>query len=81
LRTTLTLDDDVAARLNQLREEWRLPFKQLVNDLLRRGLAALDTPPRGRQKSPTSPVSLGPLTPDVDDIAEVLALAEGERRR
>lgn len=81
MRTTLTLDEDVAARLQQLRDERRLPFKQLVNDLLRRGLASLDAPPRGRPRSPTSPVALGALIPDVDDVAEVLALAEEERPR
>ena len=38
MRTTLTLDDDIA---DQLKEEARLldlPFKQVVNDALRRGL-------------------------------------------
>lgn len=39
MRTTLTLDDDVAAKL---REQARLhdkTFKQVVNDTLRRGLS------------------------------------------
>jgi hypothetical protein len=82
VRTTLTLDDDVAARLTRLREERRLPLKQLVNEALRRGLAVLDTPPPASRGPATSPVSLGgALLPDVDDVAETLAVAEGDARR
>jgi hypothetical protein len=40
MRTTLTLDDDVAARLRDLAHRRRLPFKEVVNSVLRRGLAA-----------------------------------------
>ena len=39
MRTTLTLDDDIA---DSLREQARLldrPFKQVVNDTLRRGMS------------------------------------------
>ena len=38
MRTTLTLDADVADRLRALARERRLPFKQVVNAVLRRGL-------------------------------------------
>ena len=82
MRTTLTLDDDVAARLERLREERRLPFKTLVNDVLRKGLAALDAAAPERRRPATSPVSLGgALLPDIDDVSEALALAEGDERR
>ncbi len=83
MRTTLTLDDDVAARLERLRAERRLPFRELVNEALRRGLAALDEPaPRGERKRPTAAVRLGGgLLPDLDDVAAALALAEGDARR
>jgi hypothetical protein len=40
VRTTLTLDPDVADRLRALARERGLPFKQVVNAVLRRGLAA-----------------------------------------
>ena len=40
MRTTLTLDPDVADRLRELARERRLPFKQVVNAVLRRGLGA-----------------------------------------
>ncbi len=38
MRTTITLDDDVAAQLRQLARETGRPFKQVVNDALRAGL-------------------------------------------
>jgi hypothetical protein len=38
MRTTLTLDDDVAAQLRRLARESGRPFKQVVNDALRAGL-------------------------------------------
>jgi hypothetical protein len=81
MRTTLTLDDDVAARLERLRTERRLTLKQLVNDALRAGLAALDEPPPRRRRKPTSPVSLGGALLPVDDVSHALAVAEGDKRR
>jgi hypothetical protein len=39
MRTTLTLDDDVATKLRELAHRRRLPFKDIVNSVLRRGLA------------------------------------------
>lgn len=44
MRTTLTLDDDVAARLDRYQHERRATFKQAVNEVLRQGLDALDAP-------------------------------------
>lgn len=38
MRTTLTLDADVAERLKQQASSGRHSFKQLVNEALRRGL-------------------------------------------
>lgn len=83
MRTTLTLDDDVAAQLGQIRARRGQPFKQLVNDVLRAGLAHLDADPAVRTGGPyTRSVSLGrPRLPSVDDVSETLALAEGEHHR
>ena len=39
MRTTLTLDDDIAASLKERARLLDLPFKQVVNDVLRRGLS------------------------------------------
>ena len=42
MRTTLTLDPDVAARLKTQAQRTGRPFKTVVNDALRRGLAHSD---------------------------------------
>ena len=42
MRTTLTLDPDVAARLKTASQRSGRPFKVVVNDALRRGLAHSD---------------------------------------
>lgn len=39
MRTTLTIDDDIAARLRERARERGLPFKRVVNEALRAGLA------------------------------------------
>lgn len=40
MRTTITLDEDVAAALERKAEENRVSFKTIVNTTLRRGLSA-----------------------------------------
>jgi hypothetical protein len=40
MRTTVTLDDDVAAAVQRLARERGLPFKQALNALLRVGLSS-----------------------------------------
>jgi len=76
-RTTLTLEPDVAEALERLRRKEDLTLKEAVNRALRLGLDRLDRPARPR-KFETRAVSLKPLAADVDDIAEVLAVAEGD---
>lgn len=44
MRTTLTLDDDVARQLRHRAKGGRGGFKQVVNEVLRRGLAAGEKP-------------------------------------
>lgn len=39
MRTTLTLDDDIADKLKRLAEQRRVPFRSVVNELLRRALS------------------------------------------
>src|SRR4030095_5197175 len=83
VRTTLTLDDDVARELQRLQEQRREPFRQTVNFVLRAGFTVLArNVPRGRKAYRTEPVSLGsPRLKTLDDISEVLAFAEGEEHR
>lgn len=78
MRTTLTIDDDVAATLERLRQSEGKSLKQLINQVLRRGLERRDDP-RKRKQVYTHPVPLGPsLIGSLDDISEVIAIAEGE---
>mgnify|MGYP005806578851 CR=1 FL=1 len=79
MRTTLSLDADVAARIRQLRRKGAT-LREIVNTALRRGLAELERPETGRRLR-TRAVSLGPLSSNIDDVAEVLALAEGDDYR
>jgi hypothetical protein len=82
MRTTLTLDDDVAAQIGQLQARRSESLKALINQLLRRGLKDLDTPPQHREPYRTRAVTLGRcLVGNVDDVAEALAVAEGESYR
>ena len=76
MRTTLSLDDDVAALLEQMRKERETTFKQLVNDALREGLARLSAPAE-KQPFRTAPVDLGHCYyPNLDNVWEVLDEAE-----
>jgi hypothetical protein len=79
MRTTLTLDDDVAALLEKMRRANRLSFKQIVNEALRVGLRQLTTPGQRRHRFKTRSVDLGRcLTGSLDDVSEALATGEGE---
>jgi Arc/MetJ family transcription regulator len=79
MRTTLTLDDDVAATLESLRRNRRAGLKQLINEALRRGLKEMGRRQRPREPVRTHTVALGRLrVPSIDNIGEVLAIVEGE---
>ena len=67
MRTTLTLDDDVAAKLKELARRKRVPFKEAVNSVLRRGLVAPDAP-RGRGKRFRAQVFDSPFRAGVDPL-------------
>jgi predicted CopG family antitoxin len=79
MRTTLTIDDDVAAELERLRRAEEKSLKELINAALRRGLDQLNAPPKKRKPFRTRSVSIGRcLIGNLDDISEVLAVVEGE---
>ncbi len=84
MRTTLTLDPDVEARLRQLQAKRRVRWKQLVNEALREGVCHLSE--QGTESSneafETHEADLGRCRYDnLDNVAEVLAVAEGENYR
>jgi hypothetical protein len=79
MRTTLTLDPDVAALLREALRRTGSPQKELVNDALRRGLRGYSEGPPRRARYVTEPVDPGPpaLT-GVHSVYDMLAYAEGE---
>jgi len=79
VRTTLSIDKDVAAQLARLRNSSDANFKGLINEALRRGLRELDGKAAPKAHFETRAVSLGRCKlGDVDNISDVLASAEGE---
>ena len=79
MRTTLTLDYDVAAAIEQLRRTRTASLKQLVNQALREGLKQMLTPPKRGTAFRTQSVALGRLRiGTIDNVAEALSIAEGE---
>jgi hypothetical protein len=79
MRTTLTLDDDVAALLMRIQEQRKATLKEVVNAALRDGLVAMTKPPQPREAFRTGTLVNGPRNlPNIDNISEVLAWAEGE---
>lgn len=81
MRTTLTLDKDVAAMVGRLRKARRQSMKAIVNEALREELRAI-APARRSGKFRTETGDLGRcLIGNVDDIAEAIASAEGEAFR
>ena len=84
MRTTLTLDDDVAAALRHRAQAHGVGWKQLVNQALRLGLGQLEEEevPRGPYRTPAS--DLGEIAPALrcdHSVHEMLVLAEGEGYR
>ena len=80
MRTTLTLDPDVAETLERWRREQGVALKDAINRALRLGLMELEKPKR-REPFRTRAVSLSPRRANIDDVAEVLAVVEGDDHR
>jgi len=82
MRTTLTLDDDVAAKLQaESRREGR-PFREIVNETLRRGLMTRRIPAQ-RKTFKVKTRDLGNLKPglSLDRIPELIEQVEGPLHR
>jgi hypothetical protein len=82
MRTTLTLEDDVASLLDRAQRDWGGSYKDLVNHALRIGLSRLQSPPTEARVHSTRGGSLGGcLLGSLDDVSESLARAEGDAFR
>jgi hypothetical protein len=75
MRTTVTLDDDVAALIESERARTGESFRAAVNRLLRRGARPVRSP-----VSPSLPKLPGRPLLDVSDVSALLATLDDERR-
>lgn len=74
MRTTLTIDDQLAELLKEAAYRSGKSFKQVVNDTLRAGLDKQDTPPKVKPYR-VKAVSLGGVRPGID-LDKALQLAD-----
>lgn len=74
MRTTVDLDADTAAAVDQLRRDTGMGLSEVVNELIRRGLLPQQARAPFRQRTHR----LG-LRIDVSNVAEALDVLEGPR--
>jgi hypothetical protein len=76
MRTTIDIADDIAPQIEDLRRKNDATLKDVVDDLLRRGLRDVS----GRSKEPkpfvTKATSMGVPLINLDNVAEVLAFLD-----
>jgi hypothetical protein len=75
MRTTVTLDDDVAAIIESEQRRTGESFRTTVNRLVRRGAVVAQSPP-----APPLPQLRGRPGLDLSDVSAVLAALDDERR-
>ena len=82
MRTTLTLDDDVAAKLRAEMRRSGKPFRDVVNETIRRGIASQQMPV-GRRPFTVSAHDFGALRAglSMDNIGELIEQLEGPLHR
>ncbi|MFC2166093.1 DUF2191 domain-containing protein [Acidobacteriota bacterium] len=81
MRTTLTLDEDVAQRTKELATKLKKSFKVVLNEALRKGLDQVEKPQKCRQYR-TNPHDMGLREGlSIDNIQELLARVEDENTR
>ena len=82
MRTTLTLDDDLAERLKREVHRTRRSFREVVNETLRAGFTTQHAA-RPREPFRVTTRDLGELRPglSLDNVADLLDQVEGPRHR
>ena len=76
MRTTLTLDDDLAQKLKELAAKRKIPFRTVLNEALRRGLTSQERtstpkpfrvlPFRGAFRPGVDPLKLNQLSDEIE---------------
>ena len=81
IRTTVTLDDDVVARVKRESQVRGTSFRETLNELLRAALLGVDNKPR-RRTLRIKPKSMG-YKPGLnyDNVESLLEYGEGEEHR
>lgn len=80
IRTTVTLDEDIVARLRESSVKLGISYRKLINDTLRRGLAV----PQAEDSHPLDNLptfAMGEPKFPIDNVGELLDYLEGEDRR
>jgi hypothetical protein len=77
MRTTVTLDKDVAAAVQQLRRKEDIGLSEAVNRIARAGLAVKADRPQFVQQT----IDMGPFNVDVSNVAEALEILEGPNHK
>ena len=77
MRTTLTIEPDVAQQLRRRMSQTKLSLKQVVNDTLRAGLAARPKEPKVRYSVETYPCKFKAGV-DLDKLNQLLDGMEAE---
>ena len=81
MRTTLTIDDDVAAKARQAVRLTGMSFKDLINSALRIGIDVVQSPKKARPyRTQAHPMGLRKGL-SYDNVAELLSVSEGEDHR
>jgi hypothetical protein len=78
MRTTLTIDEDVAVQLKRLRRARDAKLKELINEALRRGLREMSGAAQKRRPVHTRTFPMGKPLINIDNVADALAHLEGE---
>ena len=81
MRTTVTLDDDVAAWLERRRRLSQSTFKEVINEALRAGLVALERPSEEQPNKAWDVVDAQPLLPSYDCTGEIETYLDAEDQR
>lgn len=77
MRTTVTLDKDIAAAVQQMRRNEDIGLSEAVNRIARAGLATKSDRPPFVQRT----VDMGPFNVDVSNVAEALEILEGPNHK
>jgi Arc/MetJ family transcription regulator len=81
MRTTIVIDDDIIISVKRIAASRGESKKKVINDLLRKGLERRKDD-KGTALYETAGADLGACRyPHMDDISEVLAVAEGEEHK